>query len=116
MMLTKEVHVEVTSSGQSKEQAIGLALNQVQKKLVKDNSQIIIRIEPLSVGVIEAKEIIYTERFLFFFFPRERRKYEYKLDIKVSVSMLNVDEIQHETHVQKNNIPEFIKYKVKKVR
>jgi hypothetical protein len=58
--------------------------------------------------------MIYTEYFLWF--PRERKKYQYVLDIKVSVSLLNVDAIQHETHIQKTRLPEWIKHKKKLLR
>jgi uncharacterized protein (TIGR03578 family) len=83
---------------------------------VQDDHQIIIRLEPLSVNVIQAKEISYTEYFLFFFFPRKRTKYQYVLNIMVRVSLLNVAGIQHEQQIQENDILGFIKYKVKKFR
>jgi hypothetical protein len=38
------------------------------------------------------------------------------LDVKVSVSIVNVSEIQHEKHIQKNALPEFIKYKIRQFR
>ncbi|MGE7607700.1 DUF4312 family protein [Peribacillus frigoritolerans] len=84
--------------------------------MVQDDSQLIIRLEPINVDIIEAIEITYTEHFLFFFFPRERKKYRYILDVKVSVSIVNVSEIQHEKQIQKNALPEFIKYKIRQFR
>ncbi|MFB5195862.1 DUF4312 family protein [Neobacillus sp. KR4-4] len=65
---------------------------------------------------MQAKEISYTEYFLFLFFPRKRTKYQYVLNIKVRVSLLNVDGIQHEKQFQDNGILGFIKYKVQKFR
>lgn len=74
--------IRVEGSGTSKEQAINKALGNIQKKVMsKHADSMIIRIEPVNVTVVEAKEFSCTERFLLFFFPREKSKYKVALDV-----------------------------------
>ena len=41
------------------------------QKVLKETTEVLIRIEPKEVTIRQAKEQVYTEKFLFFFFPRK---------------------------------------------
>ncbi|MCZ8540524.1 DUF4312 family protein [Psychrobacillus psychrodurans] len=100
-----ETKVRTEGKGDSKEKALNIALGNIQKKVMKDyKGNMIIRIEPIDVDVVEAKEFSYIERFLFFFFPRKRSKYRVVLDVKINLFLLNVEEINFNKVEQKNNI------------
>ncbi|MCK1997564.1 DUF4312 family protein [Psychrobacillus psychrodurans] len=100
-----ETKVRTEGKGDSKEKALNIALGNIQKKVMKDyKGNMIIRIEPIDVDVVEAKEFSYIERFLFFFFPRKRSKYSVVLDVKIKLFLLNVEEINFNKVEQKNNI------------
>lgn len=96
MKKTSQQTVRIEGVGHSKEQAVSVALGNIQKKIMSEQKGMIIRIEPLHVEVVEAKELTYTERFLFFFFPRKRQKFKVVLDVEVNLFLLNIDEIQFE--------------------
>ncbi|WP_088066766.1 DUF4312 family protein [Gottfriedia luciferensis] len=104
MEKTLKQTVCVEGVGNTKEQAISIALGNIQKKILSEQKGMIIRIEPLHVEVIEAKELTYTERFLFIFFPRKRQKYKVVLDVDVNLFILEVDKIQFEQVEQSNSV------------
>ncbi|WP_107837831.1 DUF4312 family protein [Metasolibacillus meyeri] len=93
MKKTFQAKVQVEGTGQSKELAINKALGSIQKKIMSSYKGLILRIEPIDVSVIEAKETAYTERFLLFFFPRQRSKYQVVLEVEVNVFLLDAEEI-----------------------
>lgn len=88
--------LEIEGKGKTKELAINTALGTIQKKVMKKFDNIILRIEPVNISVIEAKEINYTERFLFIFFPRKVKQYYVKLEIKVNIFLMDVESIPFE--------------------
>ncbi|CAI3254312.1 hypothetical protein CIRMBP1197_00059 [Enterococcus cecorum] len=85
--------VIVTGSGEKKEYAFADALGKVQNLIMKSSNDVLLKIQPEDVRVIEAKEIEYTERFLFFFFPRVRHKFEVKMEVFVEISKINMDAV-----------------------
>lgn len=88
----QQVVVTVEGKGDSKQHAFASALGEIQKKMMQE-SEVILRIEPLEVEVVKAIEKTYKERFLFFFFPRIRTSYHVELAVTVSVTTLKVDEV-----------------------
>lgn len=88
----QQVIVTVEGKGDSKQHAFASALGQIQKKMMQE-SEVILRIEPIEVNVIEAKQKTYKERFLFFFFPRNKTTYHVELEVTVNVTTLQVDEV-----------------------
>ncbi|EPC3541190.1 DUF4312 family protein [Aeromonas hydrophila] len=82
--------VTVSGKGTTRQQAFASALSQVQPTLLKDNQQVLLRIEPLEVQVLKAEESVRVEKFLFFFLPRQRREYRVQLEITVQVTSLDV--------------------------
>lgn len=79
--------------GTTRQQAFASALSQVQPTLLKDNQQVLLRIEPVDVQVLKAEESVRVEKFLFFFLPRQRREYRVQLEIKVQVTSLDVAKV-----------------------
>ncbi|WP_421218650.1 DUF4312 family protein [Aeromonas jandaei] len=82
--------VTVSGKGATRQQAFASALSQVQPTLLKDNQQVLLRIEPVDVQVLKAEESVRVEKFLFFFLPRQRREYRVQLEITVQVTSLDV--------------------------
>lgn len=80
----------VSGKGTTRQQAFASALSQVQPTLLKDNQQVLLRIEPVDVQVLKAEESVRVEKFLFFFLPRQRREYRVQLEITVQVTSLDV--------------------------
>ncbi|MFU1545280.1 DUF4312 family protein [Aeromonas veronii] len=85
--------VMVSGKGPTRQQAFAAALSQVQPTLLKDNQQVLLRIEPVDVQVLKAEESVRVEKFLFFFLPRQRREYRVQLEIKVQVTSLDVAKV-----------------------
>jgi uncharacterized protein (TIGR03578 family) len=111
MMMKKVIleKVRVIGNGNSKQQAISLALGKIQTKIMsKYKEMMIIRIEPINVNVIEAKQFEYIERFLFFLFPRKRYKYKVTLDVEVNLFLLDVNEIPFEEIKEQKSIKNIV--------
>lgn len=105
MKKTLQDLVRVKGSGNSKEQAMNQALGYIQKSVMdKYSGSMIIRIEPMNITVVEAKELSYTERFLLFFFPRQRTKYNVVLDVEVNLFLLDTQEIVFEKIKEKQSV------------
>lgn len=92
-MNEKNEKVVVSGKGNSKKNAFAAALNQVQAQIIKNTNDTILRIEPLNVEVLEANERRWTEKFLFFFFPRQRQEFEIRLEVEVKCTRVVLDEI-----------------------
>ncbi|MCD1126772.1 DUF4312 family protein [Jinshanibacter sp. LJY008] len=85
--------VRVSGRGDTKQKAIADALNSVQHKVLKESTNIILRIEPQDVEIVNATVKVSNEKFLFFFLPRKREFYSVVLDVALDVTLLNVQEI-----------------------
>lgn len=85
--------VRVSGKGENKIRAISDAMSKIQKQILKNSKEVTLRIEPISVEVCSAKEISYTEKFLFFFFPRQRTSYEIELEIQVELLTIDAEVI-----------------------
>lgn len=86
--------VFVEGTGESKAEAFSSALNKIQKKVLKETSDVILRIEPMDVSIVTAQEQSYKEKFLFFFMSRKRVKYHVELNVKVELTMIEVDKVE----------------------
>lgn len=93
MKKSTETVVRVTGQGDTKQKAIADALNSIQKTVLKDNTDIILRIEPKDVAVVSAHSQSRTEKFLFIFLPRKREHFRVALDVSLDVTLLSVNEI-----------------------
>ena len=94
MKKTEQIQVRVTGQGDSKQRAFAIALNQVQKQVLKNTNNIMLRIEPLDISVVSAIEKITTERFLFIFLPRKKTFYDITLDVSVNVTFIDLNDIK----------------------
>ncbi len=86
----QEMIVLIEGEGDTKEKALDAAFMTLRHKV----GGTLLRIEPMSVEVIQAQKREYTERFLFLFFPRIRTKYYLQLKVCVKVvsfCMENID-------------------------
>lgn len=104
MKKTFETKVQIEGIGNSKELAINSALGMIQKKVMKEHKGLILRIEPIDLQVLEARETSYTERFFLFFFPRKRSKFKVKLEVSVNIFLIDVDEIKFEKVNEPDNV------------
>ncbi|MCX8958240.1 DUF4312 family protein [Erwinia psidii] len=89
--------VNVSGTGDSKARAFADALSRVQKTLLQSTSKVLLRIEPQDVRVVQARESIRRETFLFFFLARTRRCFSVELEITVNVSVIDVDKVDFVT-------------------
>ena len=85
--------VQVKGKGDSQEKAFANALGNVQNTVLKSTQNILLRIEPQDVTVLNAELSVKNEKFLFFFLPRERKTYSVELDITVNVTIINTDKV-----------------------
>lgn len=97
MKKSQQITVRVKGNGDSKQRAFAAALAQVQREVLKNTSNIILRIEPLDVQVICATEELSTEKFLFFFLARKKTFYELTLDVAIELSFVDMSEITFST-------------------
>ncbi|MDR2225687.1 MAG: DUF4312 family protein [Providencia sp.] len=93
MKKSSETTVRVTGQGDTKQKAIADALNSIQKTVLKNSTDIILRIEPKDVEVVSAHSHSRTEKFLFIFLPRKREHFRVVLDVSLDVTLLSVNEI-----------------------
>lgn len=85
--------VNVSGKGDSKERAFADALSRVQNTVLKSTNKVLLRIEPEDVKVVQARESVRQEKFLFFFLVRQRRSYSVELDITVNVTVIDTDKV-----------------------
>ena len=85
--------VNVSGRGDSKGKAFADALSRVQNTVLKSTDKILLRIEPVDVQVLKATLRVNTERFLFFFLPRDKRVYSVELAITVNVSVIDTEQV-----------------------
>lgn len=85
--------IRISGKGNSKQKACAVALMSIQREVLKNSSNIMLRVEPVGVNLISASEEVFTEKFLFFFFPRKRICYSIVLDVTVEISFVDINEI-----------------------
>lgn len=86
--------VTVQGTGDTKAKAFADALSRVQQQVLRTTQKILLRIEPQDVRVLRAQERVKTEKFLFFFLARERRNYSVELEITVSVTVIDTEQVE----------------------
>lgn len=85
--------VTVEGKGDSKAKAFADALSRVQNQVLRATQKILLRIEPEDVRVLNARESVKNEKFLFFFLARQRRSYSVELEITVSVTVFDTEQV-----------------------
>ncbi|MCR1926332.1 DUF4312 family protein [Enterococcus gallinarum] len=95
---TTQQKVIVSGKGETKQHAFASALAEIQNKLMA-SAKVLLRIEPVNVEVLKAVENKYTERFLFFFFPRQRVNYEVELSVTITVTEIRLADVPFTQHL-----------------
>ena len=90
----QQMTVRVQGSAHSAQRAFANALTGVQQEILKQNSNIILRIEPVDVEIISTTKKTITEKFLFFFFPRQKSTFNVELDVIVDVTFVDLSQIE----------------------
>lgn len=85
--------VRVTGKGDAEAKAFADALSKVQGAVMKSTPQVLLRIEPQDIEVIQAQVAVRKEAFLFIFLRRERRTFSVELDVTVTVTAINLDKV-----------------------
>lgn len=94
MRINKQDVIRISGTGPSKEHAFASAFGSIQKEVVKNSGKIMLQINPVDVEIVEAQELTYTEKFLFFFFRRERSKYHVVLDVTIDMTYIDQETIR----------------------
>ncbi len=97
-----ETSVRVTGRGSTRSQAFADALSGVQRAVIAGSEQVLLRIEPQQISVVEAIEIKRIEKFLFFFLPRERIRCSVKLDVTVNVTAIDLEKVNFTARIDKS--------------
>lgn len=93
MKESREIKVQVSGQGKTKNEAFSSALNQIQKTILKQHDQLILRIEPVDIEVLKSEYNEKTERFLFLFFPRVKTNYFVSLEVTVDVTLFSLEDV-----------------------
>lgn len=99
---TTTLMVQVQGSGKTREQALASAFGGIQSKVKDAAGGVPLRIEPIAVTVLEAKEERYTEKFMFFFWKRECEEFFLKLNVEVRVFLVKLEDIPFTVVKSKN--------------
>lgn len=93
MKNNQQMTVQVRGSGNSKQRAFAAALAQVQREVLKNSSNIILRIQPMDLEIVSATESVSTERFLFLFLPRKKEVYDVILNVTIDVAFVDIKNV-----------------------
>ncbi len=78
----------VSGRGNTRIQAFQKAFSKMRKEMNDLNLGYIIHAQPLDVKIENEMEVKYTEKFMFFFLPREKSTFEISLNIKVNIKYM----------------------------
>jgi len=93
MLKHSETSVRVSGKGSTKAQAFADALSRIQRTVIAGSNRVLLRIEPKDISVIEAQQIRRIEKFLFFFLPKERNRFLVTLDVIVTMTEVDLDQV-----------------------
>lgn len=86
--------VIVSGKGESEQTAFASALSSIQKKIMSESSDVILRIEPVDVSILKAEKETKKEKFMFFFFPREKTTYSIELRVEVEITTILLKNVE----------------------
>jgi uncharacterized protein (TIGR03578 family) len=92
-MIEFQKTITCTGLASSKKAAFSAALSQVQAKMIQECPQVLLKIEPVDIQVQSLVKHSKTEKFLFFFLPRQIESYQVVLNITVKVLAFEIDNI-----------------------
>ncbi|MGL4858796.1 MAG: DUF4312 family protein [Enterobacteriaceae bacterium] len=97
MKQQKTVTIQVKGAGDTRQKALADALGSIQRVILQGTENLILRIQPVDVEVLEAKVKRKREKFLFFFFPRTREHYSVVLNVTLDVTLLDIEHLQFQS-------------------
>lgn len=91
-MLKEHICVlEIKGKGDTKEKAFNDVFSQIKPYIAKKFTEaIVVKIEPVEIEVVSACEKVYTERFLWLFFPRKRTWYDITVSVTVQLKLVEL--------------------------
>ena len=89
-MKTIKKEITISASGKSKSQAFSNVFSLLRKEVYKEINGLILQMEPEEVYVLDEDSKKYTEKFLWFFMPRERYNYQIKVKIVVLIKYVEI--------------------------
>ena len=102
MLKHTETTIRVAGRGTTKAQAFADALSRIQRTIIEGSERVLLRIEPKDISVVEAQEVTRIEKFLFFFLPKERKRYLVKLDVVVTIAEIDLNQIKFSVQIDKS--------------
>ena len=93
---TKRQVLTVSGKGETKQQAFAAAFSDIQKQLIDNGDEAILRIVPEKVEPLKLIKSSYTEKFLFFFFKRTRTTYAVTLAVTVAITAIDLGALTFE--------------------
>lgn len=88
-MYSRKMSIEISGKGPTRDQAIGNAIGSIKNTVFKELEELIVRIEPNQMKVLEAVMSERKERFMFILFPRIKRAFKVKLHVEVELMLLD---------------------------
>ena len=95
MLARRDEVLELFGQGESEAEALQQIFSQIKPQLEKNSPDIIIRLEPKAMKIIDAACQAYTEKFLGLFFPRERLRYIITAQITVTACTIPAGSINY---------------------
>ena len=80
----------IKANGRSEEEVVGKIFTNLKKTVTSDIDGIVIKLEPVNVYEVMRNTREYTETFLWFFMPRQKKEIELELKIVVSVKYVKI--------------------------
>lgn len=96
MFYEQDVTLTLSGSGESAEMAFHNIFSQVKTAVGKQQTDLVLQIEPQDVTVISARKMTYTERLFGLFWPRSRTRFEITARVQVRLRLVAIDRIQFE--------------------
>ncbi|MGX6961921.1 DUF4312 family protein [Vagococcus xieshaowenii] len=100
--------VMVEGKGENKTAAFASALSSIQTKLIKGSDDVILKLSPIDIEVISAKHEVSKEKFMFFFFPREKHHYEVSLRVTVEQTYVPIADVAFDDYQESNYIKNMV--------
>lgn len=82
--------IKLTAEGESYEQIMGKLFNQLRKQVYKQLNKSIIQMDTNAVYIESEEKSTTTEKFLFFFMPREKTNLTITANIEVVVKYIDL--------------------------
>ncbi len=79
---------QVSGTGHTRNEAMQKAFSSMRKELNELELGYLVHAHPIEVKILSEQQIKNIEKFMFFFFPREKNTFEIVLNIKVNIKYI----------------------------